>query len=383
MPEVRTRLLPVMTVVFAAAGLALPGTLGAATAAPKVPLSGPVKWAAERGPVPKAIAHTAPALTSIALSNGKTRRLLFWTGPSLRGNEFQISYQTSISLRKNLWTAANLVDSGKATTNSRPAATPDLGVSGEAFGQVLVAWKAAKGSSILYSIGAAGTKSTVLTWSPAKAVPGAATSGGPAAFTTFGAHGIIIVWKAGSSDAINFIVGTPLSKGGVSWGKVGAIAGAATTTTPAIAEATTGKPVGPVGEIFVLWKTAGRTGRIEFAATADSVKFSPKWTKPRSLPATIKTPSPPSAEAVGTGDMLPLLIVFGQPGGSGLEYVTIGATGTLRGGPFKVPQLASTNGTTIDSGVLAAEAPASGSAARIFDPDNIFYLPYVRPCAGC
>lgn len=383
MPGVRTRLVPAMAGVLAAAGLALPGTLGAATAAPKVPLSGPVKWAGKQGPVPKAIAHTAPALTTIVLPNDTARRLLFWTGPSLSGNEFPISYQTSISLRKNLWTAPNLVESGKAITNSRPAATPDFGLFGKTPGQVLVAWKEAKGSSILYSIGSASTKNTVLTWSSAKAVPGAATSSGPAAFTTFGAGDLLIVWKAATSDAIDFIVGNPLNQGGVSWGKVGTIAGAATTTTPAIAETLTGKQVGPVGEIFVLWKTPGRTGRIAFATTADSAKFSPKWTKPRSLPATVKTPSTPSAEAVGTNDMLPLLVVFGKPGSSTLEYVTMGGTGTLGGGPFKVPQLTSTSGTTIDSGVLAAAAPASASAARFLDPDNIFYLPFVRPCAGC
>jgi hypothetical protein len=379
MPEGKKRLLPAMAGVLVAAGLTLPGTFAEATAAPTIPLSGPVKWSGERGPVPKAIAHTTPALTTIALSGRAARRLLFWTGPSLGRKDFQISYQTSISLKKNLWSTPSLVDGGKATTNSRPAATPDP----VAFGQVIVVWKDAKRSSILYSFGKASTKSTTLTWDPAKAVPGAATSNGPAAFSTFASGDILIVWKDASSDAIDFIVGTPLSHDIVKWGKVGVIPGAATTSTPAIAEVVTGKPIHPIDEVYVLWKTPGRTGLIDFAFAADSPKFFPKWTKPGSLPSTIKTLTAPSAEAVSENDALPLLVVYTKPGGSTLEYVTMAAHGAVTAGPFKVPQLQSTNGTTIDSGVIAAQAPAPVSAARILDPDNIFYLPFVRPCAGC
>jgi hypothetical protein len=378
MPVVKKRLLPAVAGVLVAAGLALPGMFAAAAAAPASTRSGPVKWSGEGGPVPKAIAHTAPALTTIAVSSRGTRRLLFWTGPSLASKDFQISYQTSISLRKNLWSAPNLVDSGKATTNSRPAATPDPA----ALGQVIVVWKDAKSSSILYSVGQAG-KSTKLSWGAPRAIPGAATSNGPAAFSTFDSGDILIVWKDASSDAIDFVVGTPLSHGIVKWGKVGHIPGAATTTTPAVAEVATGKPIQPINEVYVLWKTPGSTGLIDFAFAADSLKFFPKWTKPGSLKSTIKTSAAPSAEAVGAGDAPPLLVVYTKPGGSTLEYVTIAAHGAVTGGPFRVPRLQSTTGTTIDSGVVAAEAPAPVSAARTIDPDNIFYLPFVRPCAGC
>lgn len=48
---------------------------------------------------------------------------------------------------------------------------------------------------------------------------------------------------------------------------------------------------------------------MEFAVTTDPLPSVPKWTKPRSLPPAVRTPTAPSAEAVGKGLTFPLLIV--------------------------------------------------------------------------
>jgi hypothetical protein len=151
---------------------------------------------------------------------------------------------------------------------------------------------------------------------------------------------IIVVWKAASSDSIDFIIGTPSGPGTVKWGKVGVIPGAATTTTPAV-EAITGKDV---GSIYVVWKAPGpgTTGLIDFAVTADRLPSVPTWTKPRSLPSAARTPT----------------------------------------APLKVPHVQSANGTAINPGVLAAHAPGPVRSAWLSGPNNAFYEPFVRPCAG-
>lgn len=375
MPVPTMRMLAGLAAVVAAAALSLPGTVGPAEATQLIPLSGPVTWSARLGPVPKADTHTAPALATITLPGGKTRRLLFWTGPVAGGGVFQISYQTSISLRRNLWSGPGLVDSGKATTQARAAAAP-IGATGS--GQVIVVWNEAKASSILYSIGKAG-KGTALTWGPTAAIPGAATSNGPAVFSALDSDTIIVVWKVISSDSIDFVVGKLAGSTAVKWGKIGVIKGAATTTTPAIAEANTGKDA---GALYVFWKTPGSLGRIDFAATTDPLPSVPKWTKPRPLPSKVRTPTAPSAQAIGKQLRFPLLIVFQRAGGSTLDYVTLGAHNEVAG-PFAVPHIKSANGTAISPGVLAAQAPGTLAAARAPDPENVFYEPFVRPCAGC
>jgi hypothetical protein len=281
----------------------------------------------------------------------------------------------AVSLRRNQWSGPGLVESGKATTGARPAAAP-IGRPGS--GRVIVVWNEAKGKSILYSIGQAG-KGTTLTWSAAAAIPGAATSNGPAVYSALDSDAIIVVWKNKSSDSIDFITGTPVGSSAVKWGKAGVIPRAATTATPAIAEANTGKNA---GTIYVLWKTSGLTGHIDFTETADPLHFVPKWTKPRSLPSTVSTQTTPSAVTIGKSLTLPLLIVFQKAGGSTLDYVTLTAANKVAG-PFKVPHIQSGNGTTIIPGVLAAESAGPLSDRRVLDPGDVFYEPFVRPCAGC
>lgn len=379
MPGLKMRLLSAVAGIVTAAGLSLPGTLSPAAAVPRIPLAAPITWSAEHGPVPKAGTHTVPALATITLPGSKTRRLLFWTGPAARGGGFQISYQAALNLQRNLWSAQAAVDSGKATTRARPGAAP-IGKAGA--GQVIVVWKEATGSSVMYSIGKAG-KGTTLTWGAAAAIPRAATSNGPAVYSALDSDAVIVAWKDVSSDSIDFVVGIPAGPVAVKWGKVGviqkAVTKASTTTTPAITEANTGKTT---GSIYVLWKTAGTTGHIDFAVTTDPLSAVPKWTKPRSLPPAVSTPSAPSADAVGKGVTFPLLIVFQKAGGPTLDYVIMTAHGTVTG-PFKVPHIQSANGTTISHGVLAAEAPGLPPAANLQNQANVFYEPYVRPCAGC
>jgi hypothetical protein len=275
-----------------------------------------------------------------------------------------ISYQTSISLRRNLWSRPAMVDFGKAITRTRPAATA-IGPAGS--GQVIVVWRDSAGR-LLYSIGKAG-KGNTLTWNGVTAIRGAASSNGPAVYTALHSNAVLLVWKAASGDAIDFVVGVP-DFPTVKWGKIGEIPRAATTATPAIAEVSTGKGV---GEIFVLWKAPGKTGPVDFALTTDPLRPFPRWTSPRSLSPKIRTGASPSAQAAGTGTLFPLLVVFQVARGPVLEYVTLAKNGAITG-PLKVPHIGSVNGTAINPGVLAAEAP---------DPRKVFYEPFVRPCAGC
>jgi hypothetical protein len=365
------RMLPALAGITAATALSLPGVLSSAAAAPRIPFGAPVKWSAKLGPVPTADTHTTPALAAVSLPGSKTRRLLFWTSVA-SPKASMIFYQTSVRLRRNQWTAPKLVDAGKATTEVRPAAAP-LGPTGS--GEVIVAWTKAGGSSILYSIGKAGT-GTTLTWGAAAAIPGTATADGPAVYSALDSDAVIVVWKNASSDLIDFVVGIPHGTA-VKWGKIGVIPGATTTTTPAVAEANTGKHA---GAIYVLWEA--HAGRIDFAVAADPLPTVVKWSPPRSLPSYVSTSNAPSAQAIGKGLTLPLLIVYEMPGGPKLAYVALSAKNTVTR-PFEVPGIQSTNGTTIIPGVLAAQAPGPLSPRLLGDPSNIFYEPFVRPCAGC
>jgi hypothetical protein len=359
MPRARKSLtrtaFPVAT-VLAATGLAVPATLAAA--APDTSFQGPIKWSSEMGPVRGALTNTAPALT-VATPSGKT--LLFWTGPSRGKNGFEISYQTAINLAKNQWSPPSVVGDGKALTGSRPSAAP---FGAAASGQVVVVWKDASSSQVLYSIGQAG-KGSSLTWSAISAVPGATTTQGPSVYRPQNSDVILVTWKAAKGRAVDDVVGFSTPAGGLKWGKVGIIPGAATTSTPTIAEVSTGKGR---GQVYVFWKGPGTAGPVDFAITSDPVSGSPKWTSPRALPSSVKSGSAPSALAFGKSTSYPLLVVFRALSGSALMYVELAKNGRATG-PFRVPHLRSLNAPAISPGILAAE-----------DPGQIFY---VRPCAGC
>lgn len=366
MPGASKRFLPAVAGVITAVGLSLPTALSPAVAGPRAPMAAPVKWSAELGPVPNALTNTAPALATLSLPGRKTRLLLFWTDANGSSGVFHIDVQTALRPRRNQWSRPALVDGGKTATLSRPAAAP-IGKPGA--GQVIVAWKLPASPQIFYSVGQAGQGST-LRWGGIFAVPGALTSDGPAVYSAQVSGAVIVVWKAAKGDAIDFIVGMPAGINGVKWGQTGQIPRAATTTTPAITEASTGKGA---GQILVVWKGTGRPAPIQFATTADPLRFSPKWTAPRTLPAKVRTRAAPSAQAIGAGAAFPVLVVFQGVSGSTLFYVTMDRNGKVTG-PFKVPQIRSVNGTAITPGILAAQAP---------DPGKVFYEPYVRICPGC
>jgi hypothetical protein len=326
----------------------------------------PVKWSPELGPVPKALTNTAPALATITLPGRRTRLLLFWTKANASGSGFSIAFQSPIKFRHNLWSAPGLVDNGKAITLSRPAAAP-IGKTGA--GQVIVAWKDSRRPQILYSIGRAGTGNSLI-WGPELAIPNAVTSDGPAVYSAQHSGAVIVAWKAAKGNAIDFIVGISTGGSEVRWGQIGEIPRAATTTTPAIAEASTGKGT---GQIFVVWKGLGRAASIQFATTTDPLGLFPKWSAPHVLPATVKTGAAPSAQAIGSGVGFPVLIVFQGVRVSTLFYLTLARNDKVTG-PLRVPHIRSVNGTAINPGVLAAQAP---------DPGEVFYQPFVRACPGC
>lgn len=368
----------VATGVLAITGLAWPGMPGPAAAAPPTPRAAsaapraapvaphatPVKWSADKA-VPGSSTNTSPALAAITLPSKASRLLLFWTGPSGASAASPISYQTSISLAEDKWSHPAIVDGGKALTASRPAAAP---FGAKNAGHVIVAWKAVARPQIFYSIGTAGQGNTV-SWNGIFEIPNAITSASPAVYRPLHSNVILVAWKAASSDAVDFIAGTPSADGPVRWGRIGVIPRAATTTTPAVAEASTS---GKSGLVYVLWRGLGRGGPIDFTATADPLPAFPRWNAARALPASVRTGAAPAAQAIGKGLTFPLLVVFRTLRGTAFHYVTLARDGKVTG-PLIVPHIRSMHGAAISPGVLAAVSP---------DP-MVFIEPFVRPCGGC
>jgi len=310
------------------------------------------------------LTHTAPALANVSVGKNRSNLLLFWTGPADGTAGFHISYQTSISLRKNTWSRPNLVAFGKPLTRSRPAASP---IGPEASGQVIVTWKDPADPRLEYAIGQEG-KNNILSWSGIAFIPQAAAAGGPAVYRPLNSNLIVVTWRAASGHAVDYIVGFPSSAGGVKWEQVATIPRSAATGTPAIAEASTGSQS---GLLYALWRVPGNSGQIDFATAPEPVRGQAKWSAPRALPSSVKTGAPPSAQAIGKGLAYPLLIVYRARHGAALSYVTLSAKNQTTK-PLPVPHIRSSNGTAISPGVLAAE-----------DPGNVFYEPFVRPCGGC
>lgn len=354
MPQVCT------SIVAAAAGLAaaIGATFGAATA---TPMGAPVTWGAKHGPVPGASTHTAPALALLTVLPSKTtKRLLFWTGPREGSAGFGISYQTSISLRRNTWSSPVIVDKGTAITRDRPSAAA------LAPGELIVVWKNATGPAVKYAIGKATTRK--LTWSKPAIIPGAATSASPAVYRPMGTDVILATWKAASGDVVDFVVGT-IESGFVKWGKIAPIPGAAATSAPVITERLI---TSSTDLLYVLFKGLGRSGPIDYVTTADPVAGFPKWSAPRTLPRTVKSGAAPAAEPGGAGTSYPLLVVYGGLSGSTLYYVTLTKSGKTTA-PAKVPHIAGLDGAGLSVGVLATD-----------DPGHVFYeVPAVHVCGGC
>jgi hypothetical protein len=349
---------PAIVTALATVCLTWPGLAAAA------PQAAPVKWSPELGPVPGALTHTAPALAKVSTGKNSSRLLLFWTGPADGTAGFHISYQTSLSLRKNTWSHPALVAFGKAVTRSRPAASP-IGPAGS--GQVIVTWKDPSDSRLLYAIGQEG-KGGILSWGTVAPIPQAAAASGPSVYRPLHSNLIVVTWQAADGHAVDFIVGFPSPSGQLKWQAPGSIPRSAATGTPAIAEASTNSQS---GVLYALWQVPGSSGQVDFATAPDPVRDQPKWSAPRALPASVRTGAPPSAQAIGKELTYPLLVVYRARHGAALSYVTLSAKGQLTK-PLPVPHLRSSNGTAISPGVLAAE-----------DPGNVFYEPFVRPCGGC
>ncbi len=349
---------PAVVTTLAVLCLSWPGLAAAA------PAAAPVKWSPELGPVPGARTHTAPALANVSTGKDKSSLLLFWAGPADGSAGFHISYQTSLSLRKNTWSRPNLVAFGKALTRSRPAASP---IGPQAAGQVIVAWKDPGDSRLLYAIGHEG-KGGILAWSAVAPIPQAAAASGPSVFRPLHSNLIVVTWQAASGHAVDYIVGIPSPAGPVKWEQAGSIPRSAAAGTPAIAEVSTGSQN---GLLYVLWQLPGNSGQIDYATAPEPVQGQAKWSFPHPLPRTVRTGAPPSAQALGKGLAYPLLVVFRALHGAALSYVTLSAKGQVTK-PQPVPHFRSSNGTAISPGVLAAE-----------DPGDVFYQPFVRACPGC
>ncbi|HXS66008.1 MAG TPA: hypothetical protein VN767_24415 [Streptosporangiaceae bacterium] len=349
---------PAIVTTLAAICLIWPGLAAAA------PQAAPVKWSPELGPVPGALTHTAPALANVSTGKKSSSLLLFWTGPADGSAGFHISYQTSLSLRKNTWSRPNLVAFGKALTRSRPAASP---IGPQSSGQVIVAWKDPADSRILYAIGHEG-KGGIGSWSAVAPIPQAAAASAPSVFRPLHSNLIVVTWQAASGRAVDYIVGIPSPAGPVKWEQGGSIPRSAATGTPAIAEVSTGSQK---GLLYVLWQVPGSSGQVDYATAPEPVRGQAKWSFPHALPPSVRTGAPPSAQAIGKGLTYPLLVVFRAQHGAALSYVTLSAKGKVTK-PVPVPHIRSSSGTAISPGVLAAE-----------DPDDVFYEPFVRPCPAC
>jgi hypothetical protein len=312
--------------------------VAALLAAPGLLASGPVRWQAEIGPVPNTATTQAPGLAEVGTSSNP-RVLLFWTRPKA----FQIAYQSAISLRHNKWSPPSLVDSGKALTDASPSAT----VIGTA--QVLVAWKNVGNPAIEYSVGTVG-KGSVLAWGPPLTIPGAAASSGPAAFAVVSPDDVLVAWKAAAGTGIDYSLGQIGKSGAVRWGKIAAIPRADTTGSPSITEAV----VGPRDtlEVYVFWRAPGE--RVDFSFATDMPELS-KFSGPIALPPKVLTGDVPVATQIVDGKSLPLMVVYREAQGSELLYVTLN-NGKLAG-PFAVPRIRTTYGTALLYGLLAAVAP--------------------------
>jgi len=375
--------LPALAGLLAVSVIGVPVLAAAATAGPQMPQAKPVKWSSLKGPVPRAQTTASPAVTSVTFPGGKATSLLFWMGPKVDDHGYLISYENATNLSRNKWSSRNTVDGGKALTEQRPSAASYLSSSGD---EVIVAWKAgtAADGAVWYSIGKA-NKGGTLSWSPAAAVPGALTSDGPTVFVPLYSNVFLVTWTVPKSGDIDYVIGSPAAKGPVHWGPVSTLPHAVSGDTPTVAEVSTGLGI---GRVYVFWRGPGSSGSISYSWTPDPVSSFPKWTIPVGLPSGDATAAAPAAEAVGTSNGFPLLVVYKAPKGTSLRYVTLNQKGQVTG-PRLVPSLMSQYGPALSEGVLMATSPhlskaSSAHAVRVrMGPRPVFYLTMRRPCSGC
>jgi hypothetical protein len=331
----------------------------------------PVKWSAKAGPVPHALTTTSPALATVTFPGAKAAdTLLFWAGPRVSGSGNQISYARSFSLSHNKWSLP--ATAGKAITASAPAAAPYLSDLFSKFtaSDVIVTWRT--GSEIQYEIGAA-EQGGAISWGPVFSIPGARASDSPAVYSPLYSKAILVTWKAAGSSAVDYVIGSPGNgTGPVQWGPVAALPRAAASTSPSVAEASTGSST---GRLYILWRAAGNSGRIDYATTADPLSPKISWTAPVALPPGDTTGAAPVAQAIGPfgaypppAGRYPLLIVYRAPKGSRLLYVTLPQKGAVSA-QRTVPSLTTQDSPALFNSVLAAT-----------DPGQLFYT---RPCGGC
>jgi hypothetical protein len=331
----------------------------------------PVKWSPKAGPVPHALTTTSPALATVTFPGAKTAdTLLFWAGPSVIGQGNRISYARAISLSDNKWSPPAMA--GKAITASAPAAAPYLSDVFSKFtaSDVIVTWRA--GTEIQYEIGTAEQDGTI-SWGPVFSIPGARASDSPAVYSPLYSRAVLVTWKAAGSSAVDYVVGSPgKGNGPVQWGPVAALPRAAASTSPSVAEVSTGSST---GRLYILWRVAGSSGRIDYATTADPLSAKISWTAPVALPPGSTTSAAPAAQAIGPfgaypppAGRYPLLIVYRAPHSSRLLYVTLPKKGPVSA-QRTVPSLSSQDSPALFNSVLAAT-----------DPGQLFYT---RPCGGC
>jgi hypothetical protein len=361
MPRIRQSLVFAATAALVAGIVSVPGPVSAADRDGAARAATQITWSTRLGPVPRASTTLAPALTSIALPGIGTRQLLLWAGPGSAAHGYQISYEFAASLSHNEWSPAAKVDHGAALTSARPSAASY----GHLAGKIIVAWRGAGAAGrVWYSVGT-GASGGAVSWDPQHTIPGAVTSAGPAVYAPLHSRVIFVTWKNAASAAIDYVVGRPSAAGSVSWSLIRSIPGTDASSPPAVAEASTGRTV---GRLYVLWKAAGDSGRIDYSTTHDPLSADPQWAVVKSFPAAVVTGAAPAAEAIGPGGSFPLLIAYRARHDAHLLYATLARNGTLSSQRV-VPNLMSDLGPALYQNVLAATAP---------DPGVYFHI-----CGGC
>jgi hypothetical protein len=353
MPRIRQSLLYAATAALAAGMIGVPGPVTAAVrlgAAQVRPNTAPVTWSARLGPVPRAVTTRSPALTSIVFPGIGLRQLLLWAGPGSAAHGFRVSYEFATSLDHNRWSAAAQVDGGIALTSARPSAAPYGGTARK----IIAVWKGSPAvGKIWYSIGTGETGGKV-SWSAQLTIPGTLTSGGPAVYALLHSRVVFVTWQVAGSSAIDYVLGSPVATtGAVSWGPVRTVPGAEATSTPAVAEASTGHGA---GRLNVFWKGPGDAGRIDYATTHVPLSGDPRWTDVTRFPADRTTGAPLAAEAIGPGSTFPLLVVYRARHSAHLLYLTLARNGSVSR-PREVPDFMSDLGPVLYRAVLAATAP--------------------------
>jgi hypothetical protein len=371
-------LMPAVAALVLAAAMTVPAAVAASAAvSPRVDLpSTAIGWSGAL-PVPGSRTRLGPALTTINFPAKKNDPVALWAGPSVSATVDRISYAAATNLSAGRWTRPALVDGGLAHTDQRPAAAP---FGSNPASQIIVVWKQSQSRQLRYSVGSA-EKGGVLKWANGGkplSVPSAVTNSAPAVYSPQHSQFVVVAWTAATGNAVDVLVGVPLSTGLVRWGTVTRIAGAKASGSPAIAEANApGVAVGVGGRLFVLWRSAGKSGRINTSFTADPLSLQPQFSQPQTLSPQITTSASPAAQAIGADGTFPLLLVYLAAGSTTFRYVTLSAQGTTSK-PLRVPSLKSLDAPAEWDNIVAATALPPKGGSKTGQP-----VEYVRICPGC